>query len=304
MRRIARSLRRSWNSGWSSRFCAPAAAISGSSVWRACAKTAHRLADLAAHRQLGADRVEVGRGDVLHDPPAEPRVEGVGEPGQVVGGDLAAPLEDALRGDAAGGDHHRHAGARREPDQLDVLEGVAVARGRDRDGQVAGESGEQAGGLLDHVAQVARGFAELVADAAGVVLGEGLGLQQPVDVGAVAGVGGDAAGRGVRLDQVAERLQLGHLVADRRRGDAQVVLLRERDRADRFRRVDVLVHDGRQDEGLSLVELALLVHGGFSSPRRRVPGVSSAYHPGRRGSRRALASRRVKVAVASESTMP
>ncbi len=64
----------------------------------------------------------------------------------------------------------------------------------------------------------------------------------------------------MRLDEVAARLQLGHLVADRRGGDAEIVLLRERDGADRFRRVDVLVHDGLEDEGLSFVELALVVH--------------------------------------------
>ena len=84
-----------------------------------------------------------------------------------------------------------------------------------------------------------------------------LGLHQMVDVGAVAGIRGNAAGRRVRLNQIAAGLELGHLVADGRRADAQVVLLGERLRADRLRRRDVLVHDGRQDVGLRLSRLAL-----------------------------------------------
>ena len=101
------------------------------------------------------------------------------------------------------------------------------------------------------------GVAELVADAAAFVPGQLLGLHQTVDVGAVAGVGWDPAGRGVRLHEVAARLQLRHLVAHRRRADAKVVLLGRACRADRLRGVDVLVNDRRQDEVLPLVEFAL-----------------------------------------------
>jgi len=64
----------------------------------------------------------------------------------------------------------------------------------------------------------------------------------------------------VRLHEIAPRFELRHLVADRRRAHAEVVLLSERDRADRLRRVDVFVHDGCEDEGFALVEFGLVDH--------------------------------------------
>ena len=87
-------------------------------------------------------------------------------------------------------------------------------------------------------------------------LGQLFGLHELIDVGAIAGVGGNAAGRGVRLHQVAARLQFGHLVANRRRAHAQIVLLGERVRTDRLGGRDVLVDDRRQDVGLALVQPA------------------------------------------------
>ena len=97
---------------------------------------------------------------------------------------------------------------------------------------------------------------ELVADAAPIVAAQLLGLHQLVDVGAIAGIGGNAAGRRVRLHQVAAGLELGHLVANRRRADAEVVLLGKRLRADRLGGRDVFVDDRREDIGLALVEAA------------------------------------------------
>ena len=84
-----------------------------------------------------------------------------------------------------------------------------------------GEPGEQVGGLVQHLLEPAVGGGEEVADLARrrrrrAVPGDG----EVVDEEAVALVGRDASGRGVRLDQVALLLEHRHLVAHRRRRHA------------------------------------------------------------------------------------
>jgi len=188
----------------------------------------HGIAHFASRGDLIADVVELGGVDVLHDPAAQTRVERVGKAGQGVGIDLGLPLEDPLGGDPGRRHDDGQAGARRQPQQLDVFEGVRVARGRNRDREVPGKSRQQPSRLLDHVGELARRFAELDANTPRIVLGERFGGHQPVDVGPIAGVRGHAAGGGMRLHQITARLELGHLVTDGRRAHAEVVLLGER----------------------------------------------------------------------------
>ena len=75
-----------------------------------------------------------------------------------------------------------------------------------------------------------------------------------VHVVTVAGVGRHPAGRRVRVRQHAELLELGEVVADRRRGGAEREALGEMPRADRRRAGDVLLDDEAQDLFLTWFE--------------------------------------------------
>ena len=82
---------------------------------------------------------------------------------------------------------------------------------------------------------------------------ERLELGEPVDEQPVAGVGRDAAGAGVRLRDQALLLEHGHVVADGRRRDAEVVPIGERLAADRLVGRDEVLDDRAQH-----LELAVL----------------------------------------------
>ena len=90
-------------------------------------------------------------------------------------------------------------------------------------------------------------LAELVADHQLLDGGQRDGLDDRLDVEAVARVGRDAAGRGVRVGQQAVRLELGEDVADGRAGHAEAVALDERLAADRRGGGDVFLDDGPKD---------------------------------------------------------
>ena len=87
-------------------------------------------------------------------------------------------------------------------------------------------------------------------------VGQRLDRGEPVDEQPVALVGGDAPGAGVRLGDVALVLQRRHVVADRRRRDAEVVPLDERLGADRLLGGDVVLDDGAQHFELAVLEHA------------------------------------------------
>ena len=88
---------------------------------------------------------------------------------------------------------------------------------------------------------------ELVADHQLLDRGERDGLGDRLDVEAIAGVGGDPAGRGVRVGQQAVRLELGEDAPDRRAGHAKAVAVDERLAADRRGGGDVFLDDGPKD---------------------------------------------------------
>ena len=91
-------------------------------------------------------------------------VERVREPRQIVGAHVRGEFEEALRRDAERGDDDGHAGARREPDELHVLEGLRVLLRLGNEGEVVREPAEQAGGTFDDFVEFAAGVVELVAD--------------------------------------------------------------------------------------------------------------------------------------------
>ena len=90
-----------------------------------------------------------------------------------------------------------------------------------------------------------------------------LDLGEPVDEEPVAGVGGHPAGAGVRLGDQPLLLERGHVVADRRRRDAEVVPVDQRLAADRLVGGDEVLDDRPQH-----LELAVLDgHGDHPSHR-------------------------------------
>ena len=148
-------------------------------------------------------------------------------------------------------------------DDLDV----AHLRPRQRrvlhDRHLAGHLSEQPHGPQHDVVEVDRTFEE-GADGPSLGGGQRLDRGEPIDEEAVAGVGGDASGAGVRLGDVALVLQQRHVVADRGRRDTEGVPLGERLRPDRLAGGDVVLDDGAQDRELALVE-----HGHLRRSRRR-----------------------------------
>ena len=109
--------------------------------------------------------------------------------------------------------------------------------------------GEDAGGEADPFFEVAGGLAELVEDGNLLFAGEAAFGHERRDVGAVAEVGGDAAGGGVGVGDVALIFEESHLVADRGRGEAKGMALDKRLRTDGLRREDVVIDDECEDTG-------------------------------------------------------
>ena len=108
-----------------------------------------------------------------------------------------------------------------------------------------GQLGEQPDGAAQHVVEV-DGLGQEALDGPALAGGQRLDLRQPVDEQPVALVGRDPAGRGVRLGDVALVLQHGHVVADGRRRDPEVVPLDQRLRPDRLAGGDVVGDDRAQ----------------------------------------------------------
>ncbi len=98
------------------------------------------------------------------------------------------------------------------------------------------------------------------------------GIDDRFDVEAVPGVGGHAAGRGVRVGQQAGCLEVGEDAADGRAGHAEAVALDERLRSDRRGGRDIFLDDGPKDRLCAKVQGA---DGAASSRQGRSPTVVS-----------------------------
>ena len=152
---------------------------------------------------------------------------------------------EALRDPAGVGDedHEHPPGA--ELDELDVgnrrpCEGRVL---HDRD--LAGQLRQRAHCAHEDVVEVAWPVeeGEIAARCAGE---SGRTLGEVVDEDAVALVGGDAPGRGVRRRDELLVFEQGHVVADRRRRHPEGVPLDDRLAADGLTRVDEVLHDRPQ----------------------------------------------------------
>ncbi len=93
---------------------------------------------------------------------------------------------------------------------------------------------------------------------------QGLELEQRVDEEAVALVGRNAAGGGVRRGDEAQILEVGHDVADGGRGEAQARIARQGSRADGLPVANVILDQGLEQQLRPLVEsfIATFCHSG------------------------------------------
>ena len=145
-------------------------------------------------------------------------------------------------------------------------------RRADDDAGVGGEVAEQARGVLQHLLELAVGLLEERAHLHGVVAAEAGGLAEVVDEEAVALLGGDPAGAGVGLAEVALLLEGGHVVAHRGRRHLHAGGPHDVRGPHRLGGVDVLLHDGPEDGGLAFVE-----HQGPGTRCYRVPARRSRF---------------------------
>jgi len=133
------------------------------------------------------------------------------------------------------------------------------ARRAERQRRVAGELTGELSGVAHQLVELLHLFAQPGIDRLGLLNGDSLPLHELVYVEPVALRRGDAPRARVRLLQIAERRELGELVADRGAAAPEPGDLRDRLGADRLRRADVFIHNSREYFLFSLADL----HGGF-----------------------------------------
>ena len=179
--------------------------------------------------------------------PGKLRVQIVGRLAQIVGVERFADLDHLLDDmTAARDDDDEHAGAA-ERNELDAIEHRRLVRRAKRETDVARRLGHHVRGLReDRVDERPRALApQLGFDRAGGAR-RALRFEQQVDVEAVAAVGGDAAGRGVRLLDEAFFFEPGEDAAYSRRRHAEPGGADEKRRGNGLARRDVLAHERGQ----------------------------------------------------------
>ena len=167
--------------------------------------------------------------------------------GRLVDGVVAVDRDQCLLDGALAEDEDQAGHPLIDGDQVDPPD-VGVARlGRGGQARRTGDRGERRRREAKPVLAGELDLAELVADHQLLDRRQRNGLDDRLDVEAIAGVGRDAAGGGVRVGQQAVRLELGEDAADGRAGHAEAIALDERLAADRRRGRDVFLDDGPKD---------------------------------------------------------
>ena len=203
----------------------------------------------------GARAVGVGHGEVGEAATAELAGEARARVGDVVVGDVVVEHDDVLFDRAVREHDDREHDARLQQHEIRGAHDDGLRLGADDDRGVRGDAGEQLARLRQQLVHGERGAAEELDDAAALGGRQLPGAGEVVDVVAVAPVGRDPARRGVRLGDVALPLEQRHLVAHGGRRNAETGRVGDGLRADRLRRVDVLLDDRAQHRRLAFVEL-------------------------------------------------
>ena len=138
-----------------------------------------------------------------------------------------------------GEDHH----GRPHVDQLQPHDRLLGRRRRHGETGVLRQAREQLHAPLQDLFEVEDRLGEVARDRAALRVAEPAAGRERVHVVAVADVGGDPSGAGVRVGEVAELLERRHLVADRGAGHADPGSLGDRLAAHGLAAAHVLLHD-------------------------------------------------------------
>ena len=183
------------------------------------------------------------------------RVEPDGKPRQLVLRDGLLERHDVLAEAGLLHDEHQQRTAVVQVDELELLDAGVRRSRRGRDGDVEHGVREHGGGA----ARPALGVASLRLDGVAHERFEAARWTRSwghaLDVEAVGRIGGHAAGGRVGPRDVAELLELGHVVADRGGADAEAVALGDLLGRHGNRRLDVVPDDELEETLAAIVEL-------------------------------------------------
>ena len=173
---------------------------------------------------------------------ADARVEEVRGLGQRRARQSGGNRQDAVFHLPVFGDHHDQRALRLEPHEFDMLE-PHIELGGEHDAGGAGQSGQKARGLREHIFNRGSGRRHLPFDRAAVVLVQVADLHQRIDEEAQAHFGRQPSGRGMRRIDQAELLEIRHHVADRGRRQRHLQDARDIARADRLAGREIALDD-------------------------------------------------------------
>jgi hypothetical protein len=158
--------------------------------------------------------------------------------------------------------------------EFDMLKRT-VGLGRHHHAGAARQAREHQRGLVEHFGQRAAGGGALDVDRGAVVFGKAAGFHQAVDEQAQAQIGRQAPGGGVRGEEQAQLLEIGHDVANRGRGELPAGELaqpaRQGARPHRLAGFDIGFDDGAENVARARGHLAqhgpelIRIHGGIWS---------------------------------------
>src|SRR5581483_10669812 len=214
----------------------------------------HHQEQLALGGRGLAGELESARLRLRHAPPTERITDAPLERLHGLSVQILRSIDDGLL-DASmlPDDEHHDAGA--HVDELDAEDRLLPHSGGNGQPRVLGHPGKQKGRALQHLLEVAHRLREEPRERATLRVAEPPARRKRVDIPAVPQIGRDPAGRGVGMGEVAELLERGHLVADRRGRDPQAGALGNRLAADRLARPDEILHDRAEHRRLPRTEL-------------------------------------------------
>ncbi len=141
----------------------------------------------------------------------------------------------------AGNDHEENTGSA-EPNEFQVAQHCFIQRRVLDDRDLLGEVGKQSRGAIQHIIKIHRGIKDLT-DSAPFRSRKRLDGSKGIYERAVAGIGGDAPGRGMRMGEQPGFFQDRHIITHGSRGHSQRVAFYQSFGSHRFAGGDVIAHN-------------------------------------------------------------
>src|SRR5688572_25334710 len=138
-------------------------------------------------------------------------------------------------------------------DEVDAADRELKQSGHEHDADLIAELGEQLRGQVKDFFDLT-GVTDLIVDRMPLGLRQTARVHHVVDEKAIPAIGGDPTGRGVRLLQVPEILEVSHHIPKARRRKLETAALGERARANRLAAGDMLQNDLAQDFASPAIE--------------------------------------------------